>query len=469
MAQFLSSINQYPARASMSWCAALILIGTAALYAVPGCAASAERPLSLLDALFTSTSAACVTGLTVRSTVHDFSTLGQGVILALIQLGGVGIMTVTTFIVVHLTRGGSIRQRKAIAETLGAGEDGNLRQILQNVLTMTVAIETCGFAALAAYNHAFFERYAALGVWSSRTEATWHALFHSVSAFCNAGFALHDRSLIPFADSLVVNGTVCALIVLGGLGFPVINDLWRARRRDRADRWGALQLHTKLMLIGTAALIAAGFAAFLALEHDGVLAHDPPHVMAYKALFHSVTCRTAGFNTVDMPSLTNATLFVSIALMAVGGGPCSTAGGFKVSTAAILVTRAWATFRGFSRVTLFRRTLPASSVDRAGATAMLFFGAAALAVTAMLVVEESGLPHRDAEGRFLEVLFEVISALGTVGLSVDLTPRLSDASRLILVALMFLGRIGPITTFAALSHGGRVEPVEYSSEEPLVG
>lgn len=469
MAQFASSINQYPGRASLTWYAILIIAGTATLFLWPACAASPEAPISFLDALFTSTSASCVTGLVVRSTVHDFSYAGQAVILALIQLGGVGIMTVTTFIVVQFSRAGSLRQRKVIADTLGAGEGGDLRVILRNVLAMTLSFEFVGFVILAGYNQINYDYYAGLGVWSTHGEATWHALFHSVSAFCNAGFALHDQSLTPFAGSFVVNTTIMILVVVGGLGFPVVNDLWKCRLKPAPDRWQSLQLHSKIMLIGTAVLLTLGFVSFLAIEYDGVLADDPLLTRLFKAAFHSVTCRTAGFNTVEIGDLTNAMLFISALLMMIGGGPCSTAGGFKVSTAAIICLRAWSTFHGYSRVNLYRRTLPGRSIERAVATAMLFMTIAAVALTALLVIEQSGVSHQSAGGNFLDTFFEVISALGTVGLSTGMTGELTNVSRVIIIALMLMGRLGPITTFAALSHSERNEPVEYPTEEPLVG
>ncbi|MEO1495886.1 MAG: potassium transporter TrkG [Planctomycetota bacterium] len=486
MPQFVGSINRYPGRASLSWYGGLIVLGFLLLYFLPACAADPSRPLSVLDALFTSTSASCVTGLVVRSTANDFSLLGQAVILGLIQLGGIGIMTVTTFIVVQFDKRGSLRQRKAIADTLGAdklrrsrigpvrekrGRDGqsDLRRILTSVLTMTALCEATGFVVLGAYNLLNFQRFATLGVWESPGEALWHAFFHSVSAFCNAGFALNDSSLTPFADSWIVNGTIGLLIVIGGLGFPVVIDLWRSRQRPAAERWGGLQLHSKIMLIGSAALLLVGFLSFLILEKDGVLSGAPVSERIVKAALHSASCRTAGFNSVEMSDLSHASLFLTILLMMIGAGPCSTGGGFKVTTAAIIGLRAWATFQGYSRVNLFRRTLPIASVERAVATAMLFVGLAGIALTTVLVIEQGEFGLRTEQGLFLDVLFEVISALGTVGLSTGMTTQLTDASRLIVVLLMLLGRLGPITTFVALSHSERAEPVEYPNDEPLVG
>lgn len=469
MPQFAGSINRYPGRASLSWYGILIVVGFSLLYLVPGCAADPSNPISALDALYTSTSASCVTGLVVRSTANDFSLLGQAVILGLIQLGGIGIMTVTTFIVVQFDKRGSLRQRQVIAETLGADQKSDLRRILRDVITMTFSCEIIGFAILAIYNLLHYERFAELGMWASYGEAIWHAFFHSISAFCNAGFALNDSSLVPFADSWVVNLTIGLLIIIGGLGFPVVNDLRRTWRKPSGNRWNSLQLHSKIMLIGTGFLLVFGFVSFLCIEWQGVLTDNSTSERILKAMMHSISCRTAGFNTVDLPSMTNAMLFISLLLMMVGAGPCSTAGGFKVTTAAIIALRAWATFRGYTRVNFYRRTIPIANIERAVATAMLFIVVAMFALTTLLIIEQSNIGHRGSGGLFFDALFEVVSALGTVGLSTGLTSDLSDMSRVIMVLLMLLGRLGPITTFVALSHSERTEPVEYPNEEPLVG
>ena len=466
MPQFVGSINRYPGRASLAWYAVLILLGFCMLFFVPQSAVNPEQPISFLDALFTSTSASCVTGLVVRSTGHDFSLLGQCVIISQVQLGGIGIMTVTTLILVQFDKRGSLRRRRAVAETLGGGEKGDVRSILRNVLLLTFLCEATGFALLAAYNHWNYERFMLIGLWDSRFEATWHALFHSISAFCNAGFALQDSSITPFADSWVVNGVIGSLIVIGGLGFPVVNDLWASRRRPRGDRWPGLQLHTKIMLIGTVVLLSTGFVSFLVLEADGVLSGAPIGERIIKAALHCASCRTAGFNSVEVSDLRNATLFVIVLLMMIGAGPCSTAGGIKVTTAAIILLRAWASFRGYSRINLFRRTLPPATVERAVATTMLFLVAAGIALTALLVIEQYDGP---IEKPFINISFEVISALGTVGLSTGITSDLSDAGRVLVIVLMVVGRLGPITTFVALSHAERTEPVEFVNEEPLVG
>jgi trk system potassium uptake protein TrkH len=460
MPKLTGSLVQYPARVSFVWYLGLIALGAVVLW-LPVCHANRDRPISGVEAAFTATSATCVTGLTVRSTRFDYSPVGQAVILLLIQFGGIGIMTVTTFVMFHLGSRQSLRDRLVLTETLGADAQTDLRWILRRVILLTFSIEAVGFAVLAIRN--LFDT--SLG-W---VDKFWHALFHSVSAFCNAGFALHDDSLVRYRDDPVVNFTIMGLIVIGGIGFPVILDVWRNFRGPWPDRWKRLHLHSKTMLLGTAALVLLGTAVFLVLEWDGVLKGVDPTAWPMAALFHSVTCRTAGFNTVEVSKLTNAMLFVSILLMAIGAGPGSTAGGFKVSTMMVLVYRAWATFRGNAKINVFRRTIPESTADRAVATLALFTVVAILALTTLLVIEQSSAAHADGSDPFLDALFEVVSALATVGLSTGLTNNLTTAGQWIVIVLMFLGRLGPITVFAALSRGERKSPIEYPNEEPLIG
>ncbi len=458
MPKFAGSLTKYPARVSFGWYLALIAAGAIVL-AQPFCYGSAEHPISPLDAAFTSTSACCVTGLVVRSTEHDFSPVGQIVILLLIQLGGVGIMTVTTFVMFQFGGRQNLRQRAVLSETLGAERGTDLKWILRSVIVVTIVFEGAGFLLLAVRN--LFDQ--------PPLAAAWHALFHSVSAFCNAGFSLHDDSLTRYQGDVLVNFTVGALIVIGGIGFPVILDLQRNWHGPWSERWGRLLLHSKVMLIGTAVLLLLGMVSFLALEWDGVLRDMPFWKRPVVAMFHSISCRTAGFNTVEMASLTNAMLFISILLMAIGAGPCSTAGGFKVSTIAVLVLRAWATFHGHTRVSIARRTLPRESFERATVTAMIFSVIAIVALTALLVIEQSATPHPQSQGLFLDAAFEVVSALGTVGLSTGMTPHLTAAGRVIVIVLMFMGRLGPISVFIALSRSERKDPVEFPAEEPMIG
>jgi trk system potassium uptake protein len=458
MLQFIGSIKQHPARVSLAWYAAAITIG-ALLLMHPWSSADARHPITALDAAFTATSATCVTGLVVRSTGGDFSGLGQLVILTLIQVGGIGIMTVTTYLAFQLGGRLGLRQRAIITETLGAGDHADVRWVLGRVLRVTLLFE--GVGALLLFVRFLFDL--------APGDALWHAVFHSVSAFCNAGFALRDDSFVRYQGDWLVNVTLMLLIILGGIGYPVINDLNRNWRDSGRDRWDALSLHSKLMLTGTGVLLMLGAVSFLVLEWNGVLAGLSLPQRLLVASFHSTTCRTAGFNTIDVSRLTSAMLFLSILLMAVGAGPCSAAGGFKVSTLAVLVLRGWASFRGQRQIHVSRRMISEAAVARAIATAFAFTVVAILSLTVLLAVAPVAQPHFAAGGDFMDKAFEVVSALGTVGLSTGITASLNGPAQIVLILLMFIGRLGPVSAFIALSRGERKQAIEYAQEEPLIG
>ena len=464
MPKFTGALSQHPARISFISFASVILIG-ALLLALPVCRQPDANPIAFLDALFTSTSAVCVTGLTVRSTGMDFSWLGQLVIMLLIQVGGLGIMTITSFVTFTLGGRENLRHRAVISETLGAGPDTDLRWILRGVVLTTTIIEGIGAAILAIWfrvAHGF-----------SWAEAAWQGVFHSIGAFCNAGFGLgrtvggqRFENLEPYQGDWVINLTIILLIVFGGLGFPVILDIVRNWRGSWEDRWGRLMLHSKLMILGTAGLLTCGTLGFFVLEYDGdVMGHLPLHEKLLVSMFQSTTPRTAGFNTVDYAELNNATLLLTMLLMMIGAGPCSTGGGFKVSTFMVLIVRSWTTIQGFSRVQMFRRSMPHQTVEKAVATTLLFSIVAATGLTALLIVEQWVNPGV----RFLDAAFEILSALGTVGLSMGLTSKLSAFGKIVIVAMMFIGRLGPFTVFVALSRSEREQVLEYASEEPLIG
>ena len=461
MPKHTGSLVKYPARVSFAWYIGLITLGTIIL-AQPFCHADPEAPLSWLDSAFTATSASCVTGLAVRSTEFDFSLLGQIVILCLIQLGGIGIMTVTTFFMFHIGSSESLRDRMVLSETLGANPDSDLRTLLRNVIALSFLFEGIGFVLLAAWE--FIS-----GKSTSIAETLWHSLFHSISAFCNAGFSLHDDSLTRHQSDWVYNVIIGALVIIGGIGFPVILDIRNHWKGPWSERWRGLHLHSKLMLIGALTLLVMGTLAFLILEWNGALVNKPLSERVLIAGFHSMSCRTAGFNTIDLRQLTNASIFISILLMAVGAGPCSTGGGLKVSTLCVMALEAWTTFRGTSRIQLFGRAVPRASVDRATATLVLFSVVCIAALTLLLMVERRVGSDAGGDGSFIEAAFEVVSALGTVGLSIGLTGKLSLAGRIIIIVLMFMGRLGPITVFVALSGGERRPSLEYPNEEPLIG
>jgi trk system potassium uptake protein TrkH len=241
------------------------------------------------------------------------------------------------------------------------------------------------------------------------------------------------------------------------------------RTKSWSQRWDRLHLHSKITLIGTAVLLVSSSLCVLALEWDGILSPVTPWKRPVVATFHAVACRTAGFNTVDLPQMTNATLFVSILLMAIGAGACSTAGGFKISTLSVLVAHAWSMFRGESRLTLFRRTVSREAISKAQAMMVLFFVVAISGLTLLLFFEHSDESYAATKGAFMAVAFEAVSALGTVGLSLGITPNLTALGKFIVIVLMFIGRLGPITVFVALSSGERRATLAYPDEEPMFG
>ena len=366
-------------------------------------------------------------------------------------------MTITTLAAFQIGGQATLRQRAVVADTLGIKGGSDLRSVALAVFLVVAAAEFLGFVLLA------------WATWGSGLpgEVLWWSAFHSVSAFCNGGFALADDSLIPFAGSLPINAIIAILVVVGGIGFPVILDV-AGRLRQPGNFWQRLTIHSKLMLLGTAVLLVVGAVSFWALEWEGTLADEPLKTRILTGLFHSVTCRTAGFNTVDYASLASPTLFLAIILMAIGAGPGSTGGGFKVSTLMTLVVSSWSSFRGLPRANFGRRTIPSTAIRRATATALLFGAVVVVAMVALLTVEA----RNATAGRprwFLEALFECISALGTVGLSTGITSSLTDPGKIVLMTLMLLGRLGPLTAAVALGRQRTPYQPEYLEEEPLVG
>lgn len=458
MPKVAGSLVRYPARVTSVWFAAMIVVGTAALL-TPWASRPGREPISVLDAAFTATSALCVTGLSVRSTIDDFSPIGQLIILLLIQLGGIGIMTLTTFVLMSLGGQSGLRHRAVISETLGAGENADVKSILRRVLSTTAVIEGTGILIL-------WIRFMFEFPW---LKALWYAVFHTVSAFCNAGFALWNDSLTRYQYDPVINITISILIILGGIGFPVLLDVWSRLSWSKPFSWVELHIHSKVTILGTLALLLIGFVSFVVLEWDNAIAEAPWYGKIFIPFFHSVSCRTAGFNSIDLNDLTNASLFISILLMCIGAGPCSTAGGIKVSTVSLLVMQAVRRFQGKSHVSFFRRTIPQSALDRAMASMVVFISIAVLACCLLMMIEQSGQSHRSQRDSFLEVLFEVTSALGTVGLSTGITPQLTSVGKCVILLLMFIGRVGPVSVMAALSRTTRESKVQYASEEPLIG
>lgn len=419
---YLVRMRLAPARIMVASFAVLVGLGTL-LLALPG-AARDGRSLGFIDALFTATSAACVTGLVVVDTGTAFGPLGVGVVGLLIQAGGLGMLTITAAFALFGGRGLAPLEQRQLGRALDTEEGDEVRDLLRRVLWTTFVAEGLGAVAL------WFTWGDLLP--SPGGRAAW-AGFHAVSAFCNAGFALFpgNGSLIGLAGDIPTQAILGGLIVAGGLGSGVLAQLARIGRARLARRRAEpLSRHTRWVLVLTAGLIAGGAALFWLLERDRAFAHLPPGQRVAAALFQSVTLRTAGFNTVDLVRLALPSVVLSIVLMLVGGSPASTAGGMKTTTAAVAAT------------TLLRRPRVAPEVRRrAVRLAGAFLGTYLLAWGALALAQGEAGPR---------VAFEAASALATVGLSLDYTAQLSPAGKLVVCAAMFAGRVGPFALAAAL-------------------
>jgi trk system potassium uptake protein len=441
-----------PGRLLIASFLALIAVGTLLLklpWATPP-----EQPIGWIDAFFTATSASCVTGLVVRDSGAGFTPFGQGVILALIQSGGLGIMSFSLLILSLLRGRPTFAQRAVYEQTLAGGPQGDVRPLLRLVFVFTFASEAVGAALLAV-------RFVPeMGF----ARGTWASVFHAVSAFCNAGFALWPDSLERYRADAWVNLVVMALIVLGGLGFFVVWELVRER-----GRWRRLSVHSKLALAVSGLLIVAGTGMFWLLESGNTLFGLPWSEQLLASLFQGVTPRTAGFNTVSFGALTPPTLFFLTILMLIGGSPGSTAGGIKTTTFGVLVLATFTRFRGHRNIDAFRRTLTRETI---GNTAAIALGGMLAVVLGVFVLLLSELPARNVEGDsavFISLYFEAVSALGTVGLSTGVTGFLEPSSRLVVAVLMFLGRLGPLTVASSLASGSTRTDWRYPEEDVVVG
>lgn len=431
---------------------ALIVVGTVLLklpWATP-----ADKPISWIDALFTATSATCVTGLTVRDTGTDFTVFGQLVILGLAQAGGLGLLTFSIFILALFRGKVSLTQRSIFEQTLAARAGGRLWPVVRLVFLFTFVSEVFGAALL------FLRWLPELGV----GRAAYYGIFHSISAFCNAGFSLWPDSLSAWRGDVPVVLTVSVLIVLGSLGFFTVYEVVESRK-TRAP----LSVHSKLALTVTGALIGLGAIVIWILETGRGFTGLASGEQALAAFFQSVT-RTAGFTTVDVGLLSPATLFFLTLLMFIGGSPGSAAGGIKTTTLGVLVATMYSRLMGRSNINVFRRTLEQGTVRNALTIALGGILGAILSLFALILLESPGGTVEHERSLFFDYLFETISALGTVGLSTGITADLSPASRLFVSFLMFLGRLGPLTLASALATDrGQLTDWQYAEEEVMVG
>ena len=405
---------------------------------------------NFLEALFTATSASCVTGLVVQDTSTYWSSFGQAIILTMIQIGGLGFMTIATMFFMLLRRRVLLRGREILTESISVNQVGGIMRLAKKILIGTFLIEGVGALLLMIR---LVPLYGKQGVWMS--------VFHSVSAFCNGGFDLMGQhtgpysSLTGFVDDWLVNMVIMALIVIGGVGFVVWDDMlthkWKIRR---------YHLHSKIVLFMTGLLIFGGAILFLLIERNATGAGLSFGNQILAALFDSVTARTAGFNTVDTAALSDAGKLLTIALMFIGGSPGSTAGGVKTTTIMVLMLYSFSYMRKNRGTSVFGRSLEEDALRKASA---VFFTNLMLALGVTIVISAiQSLP-------MLDLMFETFSAIGTVGMSTGLTRELNDLSRVLIMFLMYCGRVGSLSFANALAGKRKTAPVRDAVEKITIG
>jgi len=461
----LAASGKSPTRTLIASFLVLIISG-AGLLMLPAASAPGKESLSFVDALFTATSGTCVTGLIVKNTGEDFSPMGKIVILTLIQLGGLGIVVFGAVFALLLGQALSLRESAAMQDLLSARTLSRIGNMIAFIFIGTVLIEAVGAVIL-------------FGMWAEDVPHRWfYSIFHSISAFCNAGFSLFSDSFVSYNRSWSVYVVVCPLIILGGLGFGVLYDLVNTAA-DRVKRFfkklfykryrlsmetpKRLRLQTKIVLSVSTCLIVLGMLALLLFERYAGRGNPTEHSNILGALFQSITARTAGFNTVDISSLSASSRFVLILLMFIGGSPGSTAGGIKTVTLAVVLMTAVAALRKRQEVEMFKRSVRIVVVGRAITVTLLFVAVLFIATLALSITENSnGFIMSD-------IMFEAGSALGTVGLTTGITPSLTTAGKLIIIATMLIGRLGPLTLLAALTFNIKPARYNYPDEAVIVG
>jgi potassium uptake TrkH family protein len=434
----------------------LVLAGTGLLM-LPEMTTS-KQSMGVLNALFTSTSATCVTGLIVEDTATFFSLKGKVIILLLIQLGGLGILSFASFFAIFVKRGMGIRQQTALQDMLSTENLFNARELLGQIVLYTFTIELIG----AVLIYATWSPEVQFNSWGQKA---FYSVFHSISAFCNAGFALFTNGLMEkgVATSYMQHVVIMILIVLGGIGFPVLRDLTSiSRLRERMRKpWMKWKMSTSIAIYASLLLIFGGGLIFYFLEKENTLAGLMPLEAVITALFQSVTARTAGFNTVDMSAMTNATYVMFIFLMFVGASSGGTGGGIKTSTFFVMLLAGYSTIRG-KKVLHFRgKTIPQDLLNKA--YSLLIFGATWILFTVFcLSISETG---KD----IMFIVFETVSAFGTVGVSAGLTASLTPFGKVMIIITMFIGRIGLLTLAFALSSPVVSNNYKYPNTHMMIG
>jgi trk system potassium uptake protein TrkH len=429
--------------------ATIIFVG-AILLSLPIAAAQGAEKASFLDSLFTSTSAVCVTGLIVRNTATEWSMFGQVTILVLIQIGGLGFMTMATLILMLMGRRLGLRERLVLQEALNEFSLQGLVLLIKKIAVLTFSFELIGIMLLSIR---FIPQF-------GFAEGLYRSIFHSISAFCNAGFDVTGNSFMDYNTDILVNFTLMMLIIIGGLGFTVLLDIGRKKSFKR------LTLHSKVVLLMSAILLVVGFVFFFIMEVSN------PNTLGMEkmkwfdkltgAMFQSVTSRTAGFNTIDQNNMTMPSKFMTILLMFIGASPAGTGGGIKTTTFAVVVLIVLTVLKGRHEITIFDKQVIRGTAYRAVTITVIAFVIVVIVAMGLSVAEQGNTTECAS---FENILFESVSAFATVGLSCGLTPSISIASKFFLIVTMFAGRLGPLTLALAFSRRYNRTKIKYKYPE----
>lgn len=416
---------------------------------------AAKAPIPWVDALFTSASAVCVTGLSTIQIGVDLSTAGQVVLVFLFQIGGLGILTFSAVFFVMMGRGLASKERDIMQSSFLYAPRKDLASILKFVLLSTALYEGLGSLVLWAR---FLRDF-------PPAEALYMAAFHAISAFNNAGFSLFSDSFVSYQGDPIVNLTMMGLIIAGGIGFIVHYEL-HTRTFGQQRK---LSVHTKLVLIATGVLIFGGALLFFVFESNRIMKNLPWPNRVLASLFQSVTARTAGFNTVDIGKLANETILLLITLMFIGASPGSTGGGVKTTSACLLFLIMWSRLRGREEVNVFNRTIPRELLQRTISIILAASLSVCLVMSILLLSADHSGPPAESRHFFVEYIFETVSAFATVGLSMNLTPGLNTPQKLAIILMMFAGRVGPLTLAFSLARIATKKSLTYAEEGVMVG
>lgn len=438
--------------------ALLVLMGT--LFLKLPFSANGES-LKLIDALFISTSAVCVTGLSPLDISTKLSFFGQCVVLILMQLGGLGLMTFTTTLYFWFGQRLPITERLAIQETLQTTPK-QIRQLILYILGFTFSIEAIGAVSLFIY-------WTINGQFESIGQTLWFSIFHAVSAFTHGSFALFSDSLIRFQKDFFVQFVITSLIIAGGLGFLVAYELKQWVQLKIAGKKFRLSVQTRLTVLTTLGIIAVGTTLIFVSERSLAFANFTWSEALMNSYFFSIVPRTSGFNTIQMTDFSGTGVLLLMMLMFIGGSSGSTAGGIKVGTFGLLLAYTLARFRGETQLNLWHRTIPQQSIDKATAVVVASASVILIATVILMFTETNGLSAQESQSKFVPILFETISAFGTVGLSLNFTDKLSELGKVILVLVMFVGRVGAISVAIAISLREKKTNFSYAEENIMIG